>query len=80
MSNKKSDVEECINMKDKVTQIAKDVLETKSINGGRKKNTICWMDEVKESVKEKSQTFWKWMRRHNLENLLEYETARKKTE
>lgn len=43
--------EEWVNMKDKITQILKDVLETKKIIGVRKNKTIWWTDEVRESVK-----------------------------
>lgn len=40
------------NMEEKVTQIAKDIIETKKISGGKNRKTI-WWTEVKKAVKQK---------------------------
>ena len=72
--------EEWIDMKDKITKIAKEVLETKKISGGRKEKTIWWTDEVRDVVKKKSKSFRRWMRRRTPENRQEYEIARNEAE
>lgn len=72
--------EEWIDMKDKITKIAKDILETKKISGGKKKKTVWWTNEVRDAVKKKTQAFRRWMRRRSLETRQEYEILRNEAE
>ncbi len=41
-------------MKENITQIAKEVLETKKISCGKKKRTTWWTDKVRDAVKKKN--------------------------
>ena len=68
------------NMKEKNIQIAKEVIETKRVSGGKKKKTLWWTEEVREAVKKKSVAFRKWMKRRNPESRAEYEAARNEAE
>ena len=67
--------EEWIYFRDKITEIATNIVQKKMSYGRKKKQTAWWTDELREAVAEKMRKYRRWMKTRLVDDKIIYDAA-----